>query len=94
MKRMTTLWLSILLVLITVVPVAAAPTATFPDVIPLPNGWRPEGITSGTGTTAYVGSLGTGAIYRVDLRTGEGAIADSNKNGWLARFFASPFMPY
>lgn len=26
--------------------------------------------------------------------TGEGAIADSNKNGWLARFFASPFMPY
>ena len=26
--------------------------------------------------------------------TGEGAIADSNKNGWLARFFSSPFMPY
>jgi flagellar L-ring protein precursor FlgH len=25
---------------------------------------------------------------------GEGAIADSNKGGWLARFFASPFMPY
>lgn len=26
--------------------------------------------------------------------TGEGEIADSNKGGWLARFFASPFMPY
>ena len=26
--------------------------------------------------------------------TGEGAIAESNKGGWLARFFASPFMPY
>ena len=26
--------------------------------------------------------------------TGEGAIADSNKGGWLARFLASPFMPY
>ncbi len=26
--------------------------------------------------------------------TGEGAIADSNKNGWLARFFNSPFMPF
>lgn len=25
---------------------------------------------------------------------GEGAISDTNKNGWLARFFASPFMPY
>lgn len=26
--------------------------------------------------------------------TGEGAIADSNKNGWLARFFNSPLMPF
>lgn len=26
--------------------------------------------------------------------TGEGDIADSNTNGWLARFFSSPFMPY
>jgi len=26
--------------------------------------------------------------------TGEGAVAESNKTGWLARFFASPFMPY
>jgi flagellar L-ring protein precursor FlgH len=26
--------------------------------------------------------------------TGEGSIADSNKNGWLARFFNSPFMPF
>lgn len=26
--------------------------------------------------------------------TGEGAVAESNKSGWLARFFASPFMPY
>lgn len=26
--------------------------------------------------------------------TGDGAIADSNKNGWLARFFNSPFMPF
>ncbi len=25
---------------------------------------------------------------------GEGALADTNRNGWLARFFASPFMPY
>ncbi len=25
---------------------------------------------------------------------GEGALSDTNKNGWLARFFASPFMPY
>jgi flagellar L-ring protein FlgH len=28
------------------------------------------------------------------IYTGDGAIAESNKQGWLARFFASPFMPY
>ena len=26
--------------------------------------------------------------------TGEGAVAESNFGGWLAKFFASPFMPY
>jgi len=26
--------------------------------------------------------------------TGEGTVAESSRNGWLARFFASPFMPY
>ena len=26
--------------------------------------------------------------------TGDGDIADSNRKGWLARFFSSPFMPY
>ena len=26
--------------------------------------------------------------------TGEGEIAESNRKGWLARFFSSPFMPY
>ncbi len=28
------------------------------------------------------------------IYNGDGAIAESNKQGWLARFFASPFMPY
>jgi len=26
--------------------------------------------------------------------TGDGDIADSNRNGWLARFFSSPYMPF
>lgn len=52
----------------------AASAQSFPDVIPLPNGFRPEGIASGTGTTFYVGSIPTGAVYRGDLRTGEGAV--------------------
>jgi len=52
----------------------AAPAQAFPDVIPLPNGFQPEGIAVGTGTTFYVGSIPTGAVYRGDLRTGEGAV--------------------
>ncbi len=28
------------------------------------------------------------------IYTGDGAIAESNEQGWLARFFASPLMPY
>lgn len=46
----------------------------FADVIPLPNGFRPEGVVTGRGTTFYVGSLADGSIYRGDLRTGEGEI--------------------
>jgi sugar lactone lactonase YvrE len=44
---------------------------SFPEIIPMPDGFQPEGITLGIGHTAYVGSLAGGAIYTVDLRTGE-----------------------
>ena len=52
----------------------AAPAQVFPEVIPLPNGFQPEGIASGNGTTFYVGSIPTGAVYRGDLQTGEGEL--------------------
>ena len=53
---------------------AAPGTTTFPEVIALPNGWLPEGIAVGKGSTFYSGSRADGAIYRGDLRTGEGSI--------------------
>ena len=53
---------------------AAAAQATFPEEISLPNGFRPEGIAIGNGATFYVGSIPTGAVYRGDLRTGDGAV--------------------
>ncbi|WP_026207931.1 NHL repeat-containing protein [Catelliglobosispora koreensis] len=53
---------------------AAASAALFPEVINLPNGWRPEGIVAGLGTTFFVGSLANGAIYRGSFATGQGAI--------------------
>jgi outer membrane protein assembly factor BamB len=48
----------------------ASLAASFPDTIPLADGWQPEGIAAGSGTTAYVGSLIDGGITRLDLRTG------------------------
>lgn len=50
--------------------IAADTSEPFPDVIQLPIGFRPEGIEVGRGTTFYVGSVASGAIYRGDLRTG------------------------
>jgi sugar lactone lactonase YvrE len=46
----------------------------FPEVIPLPDGWQPEGIVVGTGATIYSGSRANGGIYAADLRTGEGEV--------------------
>jgi WD40 repeat protein len=45
-----------------------------PDVIALPDGFQPEGITTSKRHTFFVGSRDNGAIYRGSLRTGEGAI--------------------
>jgi sugar lactone lactonase YvrE len=65
---------SLLLVVLSLSAMGSAPLAVFPDSIPLPDGFQPEGIASGKGTTFYVGSIPTGAIYRGDLRTGEGEV--------------------
>ncbi|WP_353952636.1 hypothetical protein V6K52_04085 [Knoellia sp. S7-12] len=40
-----------------------------PETVPLPDGIRPEGITSGPGTRFYVGSLADGRIVAGDLLT-------------------------
>jgi sugar lactone lactonase YvrE len=58
-------------------PVAAhdaARPAGFPVRIDLPNGWAPEGITAGRGTTVFAGSLVDGAIWKGDVRTGRGRV--------------------
>lgn len=52
----------------------AAATAPFPHTIDLPVDFRPEGITVGTGSTFYVGSLADGDIFRGNLRSGEGEV--------------------
>ncbi|MGH2635084.1 MAG: SMP-30/gluconolactonase/LRE family protein [Actinomycetota bacterium] len=54
----------------------AAPTIAqpFPEVIPLPTGFQPEGIAVGRGATFFVGSIPTGAIFRGSLRSGTGEV--------------------
>jgi hypothetical protein len=54
-----------------------------PDTIALPNGWQPEGITT-DGRYLYAGSLATGAIWRADPRTGEGATLPDSETGRMA----------
>jgi sugar lactone lactonase YvrE len=61
----------------TVVAVVASPlpaAAPFPETIPLPNGFQPEGIAVAPGGTFYAGSIPTGAVYRGDVKTGTGSI--------------------
>lgn len=73
---------------------AAPPGKAFPDLIELPDGFQPEGIATGRGTDFFVGSLGRlnddgftsvgGAIYKGDLRTGQGAILVDAQPGQTA----------
>jgi sugar lactone lactonase YvrE len=53
---------------------AGSAGSAWPTEIPLPNGFRPEGIAVGGGPYGYFGSIGDGSIYRADLRTGQGGI--------------------
>jgi sugar lactone lactonase YvrE len=70
MSRLPMLVLGAFAALLVAATAAAKP---FPEVIALPDGFRPEGIAL-VGTTFYVGSIPTGDIYRGDVRTGEGDV--------------------
>jgi WD40 repeat protein len=65
-------------------PALAGSEAVFPSILPLPNGFRPEGITIGRGENFYVGSLADGSIYGGSLRTGEGDIVVPPQTGRVA----------
>lgn len=89
MRKLTVVIAVIMLAILAALPLpqrAAAKGASpkFPDIIPLPNGFQPEGVVVGRGPTLYAGSLANGAIYRADLRTGEGAILVAGQAGKMA----------
>jgi sugar lactone lactonase YvrE len=70
--------------LLTTASTSAFAQPVFPPVIPLPDGFQPEGIAVGNGTTFFVGSIPTGDIFRGDLRTGEGEVFISAEDGRYA----------
>lgn len=70
--------------LVTLAAGGAAAARPWPDRINLPNGWGPEGITAGPGTTVFVGSLVDGAIWQGDVRTGEGDVFIGGEAGRVA----------
>ncbi len=81
----------LLMTAVTVVTMATAPSTgaagkseNWPPSIALPNGWRPEGITAGRGTSLYVGSLANGAIWKTDARTGEGGVLSPGATGMVS----------
>ena len=78
--------IAVLLALLAIVaiPASAKSDKTFPPVFNLPDGWQPEGIAVGRGSSFYVGSLLTGAIYGGDLRTGEGSPVVPPQQGRIA----------
>jgi hypothetical protein len=62
----------ILPVLIGMLAASSVSAASFPATVALPDGFAPEGIAIGRGTTFYTGSLVGAGIWRGDLRTGQG----------------------
>lgn len=71
MRRITIV--AMLLLALSAQGVSAA-TPSRPDRIDLPNGFAPEGIAMGKGTTFYTGSLAGAGIWRGDVAAGDGSL--------------------
>ena len=69
-------WLRIpaIAMLLAVGMTATASARQYPETIPLPDGWQPEGIATGFGNQFFAGSRATGGIFKGNLKTGEGDV--------------------
>ncbi|MDQ4134464.1 MAG: superoxide dismutase [Actinomycetota bacterium] len=72
LRRGRTVWAvaAVMASLVLVPASAVSAQAAFPEVIALPNGWQPEGIAKGPGTTMFSGSRATGDVIAVNVATG------------------------
>ena len=78
--------IGLLLVLLAVnaLPASAQSEQSFPQVFNVPDGFQPEGIAVGRGSSFYVGSLFDGRIYKGDLRTGQGEVLVPSQTNRIA----------
>ena len=74
LRRSLWVLLTSVLLTLTLAPAAHARLDLFPDVIPLPDNWQPEGIAAGPGNTMLAGSRATGAVYQANVVFGGGEI--------------------
>src|SRR4051794_32432464 len=72
-----------LAVLVALGVAATAVAQSLPRRLDLPNGWQPEGIAA-AGNQLFVGSIPTGAVVRVDARTGRSRVVVAGRNGRAA----------
>ncbi|MEA2319375.1 MAG: hypothetical protein QOD44_3564 [Solirubrobacteraceae bacterium] len=61
--------------------VATALAAPLPARLSLPDNWQPEGVASGRGDELFVGSIPTGAVVRIDSRTGDRRVVVGGRAG-------------
>jgi sugar lactone lactonase YvrE len=81
MRRKT---IAALVALLSLTVAAVAAAQTLPRRLDLPNGWQPEGIAAGAGNQLFVGSLASGAVIRVDARTGRSRVVVAGRRGRAA----------
>jgi sugar lactone lactonase YvrE len=76
--------ISLLSLVLAAVLAAPASARQYPETIPLPPGWQPEGIATGFGNQFFSGSRAGGGIFRGDLKTGTGKIIVPQREGGAA----------
>ena len=82
-SRIVAVTVAIVAVLVVAVGAVAAPKR--PAHIDLPNGYQPEGIAAGKGGhELYVGSIPTGAVRKVNTKTGKTSALDPAHDGRAA----------
>jgi len=82
MRRLLAVFAALLVATSAVAAVAIA--AKGPEKIPLPDGFRPEGIAAGKARSVYVGSIPTGRVLEIDTKTGARQEAVPARDGHAA----------